>query len=160
MKFGKFEIDPAKNPAVLDTATWNPKSAWDIIRSLEERYWQSIQEAIIRKQDLSISGSCSPYIASYARYKGCDFLLTNLADGQQVFIEIGSGDTEFLLGEPIGTKSLSQDGHVSAYKTDAAVIDRYIRFLKPEKGPKALGATHELPVRIWHYRGRTHRKYF
>jgi hypothetical protein len=146
MKFGKFEIDPTKNPAVLDTATWNPKSSWDIIRSIDERYWQTIQDAIIYKQDLPNNESFNPYIASYARYKGCDFLLASLSDGQQVFIEIGTGETEFLLGEPIGTKSLKQEGHISAYKTDAAVIERYICFLKPEKGPKALGATPRLGI--------------
>ncbi|MHC4559575.1 MAG: tagaturonate epimerase family protein [Planctomycetota bacterium] len=146
MKFGKFEIDPAKNPAVLDTATWNPKSAWDTIHSLDERYWQSIHKSIIYKKDLPNNESFNPYIASYARYKGCDFILASLLDGQQVFIEIGNGDTEFLLGEPIGTKSLSQGGYIAAYKTDAAVIYRYIRFLKPEKGPKALGATPRLGI--------------
>jgi len=31
MKFGKLEIDPVNNPAVLDTATEDPESTWYII---------------------------------------------------------------------------------------------------------------------------------
>ena len=88
MKFGKLEIDPAKNPAVLDSATWDPEKAWDIIGSPGERYWQSIQEAIMRKEDLPANERCFPHSASCARYGGSDFLLASLADGQQVESQI------------------------------------------------------------------------
>lgn len=32
MRFGKLEIDPSRNPAVLDTVTWNPARAWRAVR--------------------------------------------------------------------------------------------------------------------------------
>ena len=111
MKFGKLEIDPAKNPAVLDSATWDPEKAWDITCSPGERYWQSIQEAIMRQQDLPANELCFPHPASCARYEGSDFLLASLADGQQVFVKVGTGDRDSLLGEPIGMKSLGRDSY-------------------------------------------------
>jgi len=157
MKFGRLEINPAKNPAILDTATWDPKTAWNIINSIEETYWQSIHEAIIHERALSANEYCIPYTTSCARYGTRAFFLAGLADSQQVFLEIGSpmlrnscdrefSDKEFILGEPIGTISFSEAGHITAYKTDADVINRYIRFLKPDKSPKALGATPRLGI--------------
>ena len=44
MNFGNLRLDPAKNPAVLDTATWNPQAAWDFVRTLDDRYWQALQD--------------------------------------------------------------------------------------------------------------------
>ena len=146
MKFGKLEIDPTKNPAILDSATWNPERAWDTICSLGERYWQSVQQAIMRRQDLPTNERCFPHSASCARYEGRDFLLASLPDGQQIFIEIGTADKNTLLTEPIGMKSLGPDSYIAAYKTDAAVIDRYVRLAKPQKGPRALGATPRLGI--------------
>jgi hypothetical protein len=146
MKFGKLEIEPAKNPAVLDSATWDPEKAWDIIGSLGERYWQSMHEAIMRKQDLPVNERCFPHSASCARHEGSDFLLASLADGQQVFIEIATAGRNTLLTEPIGRKSLGRDCYITAYRTDAAVIDRYVRLAKPEKAPKAMGATPRLGI--------------
>ncbi len=32
MKFGQLEIDPARNPGVLDTVTWDPAAAWKAVR--------------------------------------------------------------------------------------------------------------------------------
>ena len=36
MKFKSIELDPAKNPAVLDTATWDTRQAWIAISSVDE----------------------------------------------------------------------------------------------------------------------------
>ncbi|MHC4693637.1 MAG: tagaturonate epimerase family protein [Planctomycetota bacterium] len=157
MKFGRLEINPAKNPAILDTATWDPKTAWNIVKSIDQTYWQSMHEAIIGERALFANEHCIPYTSSCARYGASAFFLARLADSQQVFLEVGSPmlrsscdgglcDKEFLLGEPIGTIPLGEAGHITAYNTDAAVIDRYIRFLKPDKGQKALGATPRLGI--------------
>lgn len=147
MKFGAIDIDPAKNPAILDTATWDPKSACDILRQLDERFWQSTYLAPRSTWALPVNEHFIPYAGSFARYQGSDFLLASLQDGQQVFISIGPGpmssvgDRNGVLGEPMGKKRLADGTCVAVYKTDAAIIDRYCRFINPDKGPKALGAT-------------------
>jgi hypothetical protein len=157
MKFDRLEINPAKNPAILDTATWDPKTAWNIVNSIDEKYWQLMHEAIIHERALSVNKYCIPYASSCARYGASAFFLAGLADSQQVFLEIRSpmlhssfdgelSDKEFHLGEPVGTIPFTEAGHIAAYKTDAVVVDRYIRFLKPDKGPKALGAIPRLGI--------------
>jgi hypothetical protein len=45
MRFGVLDINPAKNPAILDTATWDPPGAWQAVGGLGDAYWQSVQEA-------------------------------------------------------------------------------------------------------------------
>jgi hypothetical protein len=117
MKFGAIEIDPAKNPAILDTATWDPKSAWDILRRVEEKYWRCMRQTVGQPavkprlapppvaggpsgtgpeakaprftQGFPVNEHCVPYAASCARYQASVFFLAGLEDGQQVFISIG-----------------------------------------------------------------------
>jgi len=146
MKFGKIEIDPAKNPAVLDTATWDPNSAWEMVRSLDETYLGLVQKAITQMSSLTAHEHCTPYAGSYSRYRGSDFCLFSLADGQQVFIEIGADGDDSILGTPIGKKSLEGGKYIAVYRTDAATIHRYFRSINADKGPKALGATARLGI--------------
>ncbi|MBD3309271.1 hypothetical protein GF339_22915 [candidate division KSB3 bacterium] len=148
MTFGKLEIDPTKNPAVLDTATWDPKSAWEMLNAVEPAYWQSVQDALTAQTSLPRHDRCTLYPGSHARYQGSDFLLAGLQDGQQIFIEIGQRKAPTELGEALGAKSLSNGQQIAAYKTDAAVIDRFCRIIKPEKGPKALKATPRLGIGV------------
>ncbi len=144
MRFGKLEINPAKNPAILDTATWDPESAWSVVQSLDEAYWHSVQQAIEQDNLLPVVDGFTPHSTSSARYHQGVFFLASLADGQQVFVEIGSG-AEPVLGTPVGTKTL-RTGHIKMYKTDAAVIDRFFRLVNPDSGPDAIGAVPRLGV--------------
>jgi hypothetical protein len=146
MKFGKLEIDPVKNPAVLDTGTWNPNSARDAVCSLDESFWRSVREAVTRQGRLPVHEYCIAYAGSDARYRGSEFFLATLADGQQVFIEISAGSDDSILGEAIGTKSLADGSRVALYKTDAGVIEHYVRLIRPDKGPKAWGAIPRLGI--------------
>ena len=157
MKFGAVEIDPAKNPAILDTATWNTKSAWDIFCRLDEQYWRSLERSAFSVERIVFPERYPLYAIpdSCARYQASVFFLAGLRDGQQVFIGIGPDpDWIGVLGEPIGKKQLARhtdggqaDGkYVVVYKTDAAIIDRYCRLINPDKGPKALGATPRLGI--------------
>ena len=149
IKFGKLEIDPTKNPAVLDTAAWDPKNAWNVLQGLDNSYWQSVQEAILKDGNLPENDLCRLYPGSCARYGDSDFLLAGLQDGQQVFLEIDSPAGESILGDPVGSKSFSKGKkQVAMYKTDAAIIDRFCRMVYPEKGPKALGATPRLGIGV------------
>ena len=42
MRFGQLDIDPAVNPAVLDTLTWDPERACRILGSIPTGYWRLI----------------------------------------------------------------------------------------------------------------------
>jgi hypothetical protein len=145
MKFGKLNIDPMKNPAVLDTATWDPESAWRTVSKITD--WRSCKNI---KTSGEIQEIKEPviYEASKASYKRSTYFLMGLDDGQQVFVETSKHNGKGLLGKPHFTKPVSGNTHVTMYKTDADVINRYVTEIKPEKGPKGLGPLPRLGIGV------------
>jgi len=146
MRFEKIEIEPRKNPAVLDTATWEPASAWSTVSAVNESYWGSVAKAVRQGHPLPIDERCIVYAGSCAEYRASLFFLAGLTDGQHVFVELGTNDKDILLGEPIGTRSLKDGTRLALYRADAVTIDRYVSLIRPDKGPKALGAIPRLGV--------------
>ncbi len=124
MKFQKLQLNPSRNPAVLDTATWDRAAAWRQVQRL-------------RAAPTGNAGSL-------VRRGAAMFQLARLPDGQQVFIELGHGGVA--LGKPLGELTLPTGCRLAAYPTDAAVLDRYCRILEPLNRPRALGATPRLGI--------------
>ena len=146
MKLKTLEIEPQKNPAVLDTATWEPASAWHGISVIDESFFILVSKAIKEKHPLPLDERCIVFASSCEEYKEKIFSLAELTDGQHVFIEIGSDRADGPLTKPIGTLPLSNGAHLAAYRADAATIDRYVSLIKPDKGPKALGVVPRLGI--------------
>jgi hypothetical protein len=122
MRFQKLLFNPARNPAVLATGTWDRVAAWRQIRRHP------------------LAGNAHVL----ARRGAATFQLARLPDGQRVFIETGHGGA--VLGQPLGELTLSNGGRLAAYSTDAAVVDRFCRVLEPVNRPRALGATPRLGI--------------
>ncbi|MFC1633880.1 tagaturonate epimerase family protein [Planctomycetota bacterium] len=146
MKFETLDIEPQKNPAVLDTATWDPTSAWHRISEIDESFWMSVSRAIKDKHPLPLDEHCVVYAGSCAEYHEKIFSLAELADGQHVFLEIGTDEANGPLKEPIGIRSLSNGARVASYRAEAAAIERYVSLIRPDKGPKMLGAVPRLGI--------------
>jgi hypothetical protein len=139
MRFGVLDIDPASNPAVLDTASWDPPGAWKVISSLDDAYWQAVQTAVTHGQRAPEGDGFAPQTSSVAHHQGSNYFLASLADGQQVFVELGNCGSASVLGERADTALLESGLRVSMFRTDASVVDRFFRLINPVKGPKPLG---------------------
>jgi hypothetical protein len=146
MKFKKIEIDPQKNPAILDSVTWDTESAWSVVSAVDESHWNSVLHTVREGHQLPVDERCIVFSGSCAEYKKNIFFLAGLVDGQQVFIELGTDRKDTILGEPIGTRSFENETHLALYRTDAETIDRYVTLIKPENGPHALGAVPRLGI--------------
>ncbi len=146
MRFEKIEMNPAKNPAVLDTGTWEPERAWVALSAVDETFWQSVRTAVRQDSRLPADERCVVYAGSAAEYRTSVFVLAGLNDGQHVFVELGTENSDVTLGEPIGIRVFRDGSRIAAYSTDAAAIDRYVSLIRPDKGPKALGAVPRLGV--------------
>jgi len=144
MQFGKLEIDPAVNPAVLDTATWDPQAALRLVRSVEPGYWHTIHEIDAEARSLPTHERCTVYPGSWARCGINTCLLVRLSDGQHVFVEIGSVNSH--LAHPLHVMSLGNDVLLAVYAADAATIRSYVRGIRPDKAPRALGAVPRLGI--------------
>jgi hypothetical protein len=146
MRFETLEIDPQKNPAILDTLTWEPVSAWHCISEINDSFFLSVSKSIKEGYSLPLDKRCIVHAGSCAEYRERIYGLVELTDGQNTFIEIGLAGADNLLTESIGIRSLSNGTRLAAYRTDINAIDRYVSFIRPDKGPKALGAVPRLGI--------------
>ncbi len=149
MKFGKLEINPALNPAILDTGTWHREAAWAAVHDAAD--WMALRSAAISGAPLPTSNSLQLYGSSVVWSGDTLALLSGLPDGQQVFLAIGPQAEQLEIGEPIGSETLAGEGEtapmlLALYPTDAPVVDRFVRKLAPERGPRALGAVPRLGI--------------
>ena len=95
---------------------------------------------------LPVNEHCTVYAGSTAEYRKSVFFLAKLEDGQHVFVELAARDVDVTLGEPIGVRTLKGGSHLAAYRTYAAAIDRYVSLIRPDKGPRTLGAVPRLGI--------------
>jgi hypothetical protein len=157
VRFGKLNINPAKNPAILDTATWDRAAAVAAVQAVDDAYWPTLLEAATNAAPLPAAASLTPYAASAAWHQGAFYCLAGLPDGQQVFLEIGQGTSDAVLGAPIGAKSwpasppnpqspIPNPQYLVLHPTDASILDRFFRLIAPDKGPRALGAIPRLGI--------------
>ncbi|MCX6030752.1 MAG: tagaturonate epimerase family protein [Chloroflexi bacterium] len=159
MRFDKLNINPAKNPAILDTATWDRAAAVAAVQAVDDAYWPTLLTAAADGAPLfpvPTTASLTPCAASAAWHQGVLYCLAGLPDGQQVFLEIGQSTSDAVLGAPIGVRSWPgspsntqypiSNTHLALHPTDAATLDRFFRLVAPDKGPRALGAIPRLGI--------------
>jgi len=154
MRFGKLDINPVRNPAVLDTATWDPAAAWIAVQAVDDAFWPALLKAAESGLPLPVSSGLTPHAPSCAWHEGTLYCLAGLADGQEVFLALGPQADDDTLGPPIGGKSLptvasspqSPAPSLRLYPTEAAVIARFFRLIAPDKGPRALGPALRLGI--------------
>ncbi len=145
IRIGKLVLDPAKNPAVLDTTTWDRAAAWKQVSAAGKAFWEQAAEAAGSSKLPSAAG-ITLYPGSHACSGGDDVLLASLPDRQDVFIVLGKHADASLLGEPIGTEALAGGVKLAAYPTDMKVLDLYLTRINPEKAPRALGCVPRMGI--------------
>jgi len=146
MRFGNVEIDPACNPAVLDTVTWDPVRVRQILNSVEVGFWRGVRQATAQGHSPPGHERCTVYRGSYSRQGKNLYSLARLSDGQHVFVGIEAGDGAGTLGEPIQTISLNDTERLAAYVANSTSIRSYIRVMRPDKRPRAMGAVPRLGI--------------
>lgn len=146
MRFGKLDINPALNPAILDTGTWDPQSAWLAIDAVPQEQWAAGDAATHQIYALPTSG-VQLWTVSCAWLGETWICPAGLPDGQVVFIAVGPQAATIGLDTPLATKELpAPAGSLAVYAAEAAVVDRFVRYLAPEQGPRALGPVPRLGI--------------
>jgi hypothetical protein len=146
MKFGKLELDPAVNPAVLDTETWSPSSAWNIL-SRASINWEQLSRDNLESGDILATPKTQVWRSSVGHSDGSTWCLATLSDRQSVLCCFGpSQRRDVLPSQAIGQQQLEGGDWLTAYAANSANVDRYCREFVPEKGPRALGTTPRLGI--------------
>ncbi|MFM7171546.1 MAG: hypothetical protein ACKO4U_00715, partial [Caldilinea sp.] len=98
-QFGKLVIDPALNPGVLETATWDRQAAWATVQAIDDPFWPELSHAAATGAPLPAREGLHP-LAAADRWQETTPLLATLEDGQQVFLSIGASSASAVLGPP------------------------------------------------------------
>jgi hypothetical protein len=148
MWFDKLNIDPARNPAILDTACWNADAARELLASGDTASWQAARDAAEEGRPLPAVGGAVLHDASRTDWRGSTFCLATLADAQQVLLEFGPSQGRSILGEPIASLSWGEGDRdrLSAYRTDLEGVAGYLQAVDPGKAPQAMGPEPRLGI--------------
>ena len=145
MIFSGIELDPASNPAVLDTYTWDPSGAIRHCESMSAfltecalavgtaRCVGCVKEALADTQAAE---------ASAVLKENVGYFLLNLADGQKVFVAASpSGDNVDVdkIGDLAG-------GKVTIIPVNTDTVKWYTTEIAPQYSPRAFGAVPRLGI--------------
>ncbi len=142
---GALPFDPAVNPAVLDTATWDPAAAESVIRSVDSEALADLSRALREGGALPSIPGVELYEGSRVSADSGQFVLAGLKDGQQVLLEVTSGSGS-RLAHLFGSIQVGVDGTIALHETTAANLHAFVRDVAPGRGPQALGDTPRLGV--------------
>jgi hypothetical protein len=149
--FGSLSLDPAVNPAVIDTGTWNSDAVKAQCRKLSADFIKKITANIGNPDTFEVLSDkeVNCYISSLAAHAGLSYGLLGFPDAQTAFISIGKR-----AGSVLKDSLLKIDhgpGHVvHVYPTTSENIHAYVTEIHTMKGPKALGPIPRLGLGVRH----------
>ena len=148
---GAFEVDPIKQPAVADTATWDEDAAYELVHATPETYWKKMMRTLSRDGfdgEHATDIPFRPLPGSVSRRNLGTWMIGKLPDGQHLILSIGktqgAGDEIELL------KSFGQkDGqNITFYPASDRNINAYLRSCKPGRTTRGLGARPRLGIGV------------
>jgi len=139
MTFGKLRIDPAKNPAVLDTATWDEAAIRERVQAVGADWWTQLADSLAGGKALPSHSGIFAYSSSSGRVETSDFVLLGFPDSQYAFSQVANSQSDRFFPTPLTTVSLTSGKQIFIYPATAANVDCYVRNIRPDKGPQALG---------------------
>ena len=143
---GRLQIDPARNPAVLDTATWHPEAVVAALQAVPLSAWDRVRGAAecgARPEPLPpFSFGVGRGSASAA----CVWVVARLDDGQQVLLLFRRAAAPTGLPPPLYSQALGADWTLDALAADAANVAAFVLRVAPECGPQALGPLARLGI--------------
>jgi len=140
-----IELDPAANPAVIDTYTWDASAA---ITGLKNRcgFLMEVSQAAGTAGCVScfksvLHGSLA-VLPSVSYKDGVGYFLLGLDDGQKVFIAVSNDEVE----PPVETIGKLANGKVAVIPVNTATTKWYVTQIAPQFNPRAFGPVPRLGI--------------
>ncbi len=145
MKINGIEINPATNPGVLDTYTWDPGTALEYCANYIE-FLNSVTKAA---ESAHCTGCLKGALAdndavvapSVVFEDGKAYFLMNLPDGQKVFVVASSGKLN-----KSGEIGMLSDDKIAIWPVNVESVKWYLKNLLPHLSPRAFGAVPRLGI--------------
>ena len=123
------------------------------LTGLDEQHWHATREAVLTGSPLPSIDGLTPVSRTVTRYGVGFCFLAELADGQHLFVEMGAQESP--LGRPARAKSLRDGTRLAMFKTDAAVLHRFVQdvqlqgCLRPLGPVPGLGIGTRMTTAVW-----------
>lgn len=145
MRFGSLELEPAGNPGVLDTCTWDIDAARKFVRT-ESWDWVGAVAWLRKRSGPPVGYPVTFWTASASVTPEALWVLVDLPDAQTILLYAGIREPASIVGEPF-ERSIASDGALLLfYPASAPVLDAYTRLVRPDKASQALGALPRLGI--------------
>ena len=134
-----IDLDPARNPGVLDTYTWNPTSALSQCEAMSAFLTECAASIGTAKCASCLRGLLQGSQAagfSAALKDNVGYFLLNLPDGQKVFVAV-SGQ---VVSAPVDTVGMLAGGKVAIIPVNTDTAKWYVTEITPQYSPRAFGA--------------------
>lgn len=145
MRINGIDLDPAKNPAVLDTYTWDQAAALRYCKAQEaflEECAQATATAHCEGCLKSVLVGTQAVPASAAIKDGTAYFILNLEDGQKVLIAVAAKPISPST-DVIGTLA---SGRVAVMLLNTDSVKRYITEIAPRYSPRAFGSVPRIGI--------------
>jgi hypothetical protein len=146
-RFGKIVLDPARNPAVLDTLTWDADAFTREAMSPGRVLWDNIGVAARSGHKIESSPGLILHERSVAAVGGSCILLAECDDGQHALVEFSKNESSAALAaKPLARLALSDGGWVFYHEANSRNIHEAYSKASPQKLPQALRMTPRIGV--------------
>lgn len=146
VRLGNQKSNPANNPAVWDTLTWDATSFIRGVSAQPQGFWDKVHQAAAARRPSPISDDVKVFDNSVAYDGNCAVVLTEHADGQQGLVEFGKNGRGIVNADPLVRSILADGTTASFYEVNSMNLHQAYSTAAPEKLPRALGATPRLGV--------------
>jgi hypothetical protein len=146
LQFGHLKIDPARNPAVLDTATWEPAAVVAAVSALPAAAWDRVCGVAAAA---AAPGREAPFSFGTGRCAGAAgsaWVVARLDDGQQALLRFRRAAAPPGLAQPLCSRALADGWALDVLSADADSVAAWVRVMSPECGPQALGPVARLGI--------------
>ncbi|MDH7601821.1 MAG: tagaturonate epimerase family protein [Armatimonadota bacterium] len=145
MRINGIDIDPARNPAVLDTYTWDPPAAAALCAKLEPflaECGMAVGTAQCAKCLKAALDGSPASVNSAALKDGTAYFILNLEDGQKVVAVVSpKGVTT-----PVAPLATFVGGKAAVMVLDTQTAKWYVTDITPQFSPRALGNVPRLGI--------------
>lgn len=146
MKIDGIELDPAANPAVLDTCTWDVPAALRHCEPLTGAFEKCSDamktarcEGCVKDAAVDIDGAV---LTSAAFKNGVGYFLLKLKDGQRLIVAASAKPVDL----PVASIGTMAGGGVALLPVNTEAVKWYVTDIAPQYSPRAFGAVPRLGI--------------